>query len=73
MLHVVRTRVEPGPPTPGLLEDELIRRGARGARMLRDGSMAVTVAASTPDDAAALVRDLLVRVADGVREVVSAR
>lgn len=73
MLRVVRTRLELDPTSPDRLEDELIRSGARGARMLRDGTIAVTVAARAPEDAVALVRDLMTRVAESVCEVVSVR
>lgn len=73
MLHVVRTRLEFEPMSPDRLEDELVRRGARGARALRDGAIAVTVAARTHDDAVALVDDLIARAAENVRDVAAVR
>lgn len=73
MLHVVRTRLVLDPTSPGRFEDELVRKGARGARTLRDGAIAVTVAARTRDDAVALVDDLILRAAEGVHDVATVR
>lgn len=72
MLHVVHTRPAVDPTLPERLEDDLIRSGARGAHLLEDGAIAVTVAASTLHDAIVLVQDLMARACAGTPETVDA-
>ena len=69
MLVVVDARFEVDWSRPSWIEDELIRSGARDARLLEDDLVAVTVAARTRPDACELVRDLLDGVGAHVLEI----
>jgi hypothetical protein len=68
MLAVVRAPFEIDWAIPEWIEDELVRRGARDARLVEDGIVAVTVEASSPAHADELVRDLLHRIGARVLE-----
>jgi len=67
VLAVVQARFEVEWSRPEWAADELVRRGAREARLLADDCVSVTVCADSRETAEALVRDLLERV--GARAV----
>lgn len=73
MLLVVRALFEVDRPQPGWLEDELVRRGARGAHMTEDGAVSILLQAKSRGEASELARDLLARVGATVLEVGSGR
>lgn len=62
MLVTVHARFEVDWSEPAWIEDELIRCGARDARMIGAQDVAVTVAAPSSAEAAVFVSDLLTRV-----------
>ncbi|HVS85304.1 MAG TPA: hypothetical protein VHD91_06710 [Gaiellaceae bacterium] len=62
MLVVVQAPFELDWARPEWLEDELIRAGARDARLVDAVTVAVTVAAASAMEAEVMVRDLLERV-----------
>lgn len=67
MLFIVQARFEVDWSRPEWIEDELVRSGARDARILPDDAVAVTVTARSRDEADGMVRDLLARLgASGV-------
>jgi hypothetical protein len=59
---VVETHLRLKSSPPEWIEDELVRRGARHARLLENGAVSVTVCASSPETAQNLVRQLLRRI-----------
>ena len=62
VLVVVQAHFEVDWSRPEWIEDELVRRGARDARLLDDDLVSVTVCASSREAAEDLVRELLERV-----------
>jgi hypothetical protein len=62
VLVVVQARFEVDWSRPEWIEDELVRCGARDARLLEDDLVSVTVSASSREDAENFVRELLERV-----------
>jgi hypothetical protein len=67
---VVQTHLDLESSPPEWIEDELVRRGARHARLLENGTVSVTVCANSPEQAQNLVRQLLSRVSDRAIEIV---
>jgi hypothetical protein len=61
VLVVVQARFEVDWSRPDWIEDELVRRGARDARLLEDDLVSVTVCANTREAAEDLVSELLER------------
>jgi hypothetical protein len=62
MLVVVQARSEVDWSRPEWIEDELVRRGARDARLIEDDLVSVTVCAGSREAAEDLVRELLERI-----------
>jgi hypothetical protein len=62
VLVVVQARFEVDWSRPAWIEDELIRCGAREARILDDDFVSVTVCPSSREAAEEIVRDLFERV-----------
>lgn len=62
MLAVVHIPYDPGSMTADRLEDELVRHGARHARIVEEGTVSVTVDATSTGDAVALARKIMARV-----------
>lgn len=69
MLVVVRASFEVGRAGQTWLEDELVRRGARGAHLTGDGAVSILVEARSRGEASDLARDLLARVGATVLDV----
>jgi hypothetical protein len=59
VLHVLYARLTDDRRDGLAIEDELVRSGARGARLFDDGEIAVTVAAASSPQARDLVQALL--------------
>ena len=70
MLVVVQAHFEVDWSRPEWIEDELVRCGARDARLFDDDLVSVTVCASSQEAAQDLVRELLDRVSAKAVEVV---
>jgi hypothetical protein len=62
VLVVVQARFEVDWSRQEWIEDELVRCGARDARLVEDGLVSVTVCANTTEAAEDFVRDMLERV-----------
>jgi RNA-binding protein YhbY len=72
VLVVVQAHLEVDWSRPEWIEDELVRSGAREARLLEDGFVSVTVCANSRDAAEDFVRELLERVSAKAVAVVGA-
>jgi len=69
MLMAVRAWSAVDLARPAWIEDELVRRGARGAHLTDDGAVSILVEAKSRGEASDVARDLLARVGATMLEV----